>query len=456
VRRETMNHRRMTTMLLGLLLLTASIVMLVGCGREEAARTTNDERVPVEVVEVERSQIAPTLSYSGTIEPWRKALLGAQIQGPVERLHVDVGDRVAKGDLLAELASEQLTQATAAYTAAEKDWRRMKTLFEKDAVTERAFDQADAGYQAAKATYDMVLESARIRAPFAGVISGRFLDEGEVFVLMPSGAGAPAILEISKTDTVKVVIEVAERERPVVRTGLPATVAVDNHTARTFEGRIRRIDPDLDRMSRTSTAEIVVANPDGALRSGAFAEVTVGLAPREALLLPRDALVRQEGTGVFYVYVLEDGTARRRDLVLGGSYGADVEVLEGLSSGERVVTAGRYRLHDGAVVTVAAGRTPAPAPPPGGGVTRPRRRRKGAADEPTRVRGAPPHHGVHALHRGRALRRACAHAASRRSHAFVRVPHGERGHPLSGRRVGGHRGERHRDHRGRAVDDQRR
>lgn len=356
-----MNHRRMTTMLLGLLLLAAWIAVLVGCGREEAVRTTNDERVPVEVVEVERSQVAPTLSYSGTIEPWRKALLGAQIQGPVEKLHVGVGDRVAKGDLLAELASEQLTQAEAAYAAAEKDWRRMKTLFEKDAVTERAFDQADAGYLAAKATYDMVLESARIRAPFSGVISGRFLDEGEVFVLMPTTAAAPAILEISKTDTVKVVIEVAERERPVVRTGLTATVTVDNHTERAFEGRIQRIDPDLDRMSRTSTAEIVIANRDGALRSGSFAEVTVGLAPREALLLPRDALVRQEGTGVFYVYVVEDGIARRRDLVLAGSYGEDVEVLEGLSSGERVVTAGRYRLYDGAEVRVAVEGIPPPA-----------------------------------------------------------------------------------------------
>jgi RND family efflux transporter MFP subunit len=362
MRRDTMKSTRTMFLMSGLLVVLAAAAGLVGCGREEAAQIAGDERVPVELIEVARSEVAPTLSYSGTVVPWRKALLGAQIQGPVERFRVDVGDRVARGDLLAELASEQLTQAEAAYVASEKDWERMQSLHEKGAVTEQALDHANAGYQAAKATYDMILESARIRAPFAGVISGRFLDEGEVFVLMPTGAGAPAILEISKTDTVKVVIEVAERERPSVRAGLPATVSVDNHDGLGFEGRIHRIDPGLDRMTRTSTADVVVPNREGALTSGSFADVEVALAPREALLLTRDAIIRQEGTGLFYAYVVEGGVAHRRNLVLGDGFGESVEVLDGLASGDRVVTAGRYRLHDGAQVTAAAGGAPGSAP----------------------------------------------------------------------------------------------
>jgi membrane fusion protein (multidrug efflux system) len=362
MRRQTMIRGRTMVLMSALLAALAATLGLFGCGREEAVSTAGDERIPVEVVEVRRSPVAPTLAYSGTVEPWRKALLGAQIQGPVERFHVDVGDRVQKDDLLAELGSEQLTQAEAAYTAARKDWERMESLHAKGAVTEQALDHANAAYQAAKATYDMILESARIRAPFAGVVSGRFLDEGEVFILMPSVAGAPAILEVSDTDTVKVVIEVAERERPSVRKGLSAVVEVENHTGRRFDGRIHRIDPDLDRMSRTSTAEIVIANAGSALTSGSFARVEVDLDPRQALLLPRDALVRQEGTGVFYVYAVEDGVAHRRDLVLGGSYGDAVEVLDGLSSGDRVAMAGRYRLHDGAEVSEVGGaRQAAPA-----------------------------------------------------------------------------------------------
>jgi RND family efflux transporter MFP subunit len=342
-------------MTLALLAALAAVPGVSGCGRQEAVQSAGEERIPVEVVDVTRAAVAPILSYSGTVEPWRKALLGAQIQGRVERFHVDVGDRVEKDELLAELGSEQLTQAEAAYTAARKDWERMEALEAGGAVTEQALDHANAAYEAAKATYEMVRESARIRAPFPGVVSGRFLDEGEVFILMPSGAGAPAILEVSKTDTVKVVIEVAERDKSSVHKGLSAAIDVGDHGGRRFEGRIGRVDPSLDRMSRTATAEIVIANPGGALTSGSFARVEVDLDPRQALLLPRDALVRQEGTGVFYVYVVEGGTAHRRNLTLGASYGDDVEVLDGLTSGDRVAMAGRYRLHDGAEVTEVEG-----------------------------------------------------------------------------------------------------
>jgi membrane fusion protein (multidrug efflux system) len=346
---------RAMLMTLAFLAALAAALGISGCGRQEAVQSAGEETIPVEVVEVTRAAVAPTLSYSGTVEPWRKVLLGAQIQGPVERFHVDVGDRVEKDELLVELGSEQLTQAEAAYAAARKDWERMESLEAKGAVTEQALDHANAAYEAAKAAYEMVLESARIRAPFAGVVSGRLLDEGEVFILMPSGAGAPAVLELSKTDTVKVVIEVAERDRSSVHKGLSAAVDADNQGGRRFVGRIDRVDPGLDRMSRTSTAEIILSNADNALTSGSFARVEVDLDPRQALLVPRDALVRQEGTGVFYAYAVEGGVAHRRDLTLGVSYGDDVEVLDGLSSGDHVAMAGRYRLHDGASVTEVGG-----------------------------------------------------------------------------------------------------
>ena len=320
---------------------------LSGCGRGGETQEAASSSFPVETVEAAYQSVSPVQSYSGTVLPVRKALLGAQIQGPIERLHVDAGDEVREGDLLVELASEQLTQAESRYAAAEKDWERMKSLLEKGAVTEQAFDQADAGYQAAKAAYEMILESARIRAPFDGVITRRFLDEGEVFTLMPVGSPSPAIVELSDVSRVKIEIEVAERERPLVRVGLPATVTVDARPGEEFRGKVERIDPGLDRASRTSTADIIVSNSDRRLMSGMFADVELTLPARRALLVPREALVRQEGTGSFFAYVVKDGVAHRRELVLGDGFGGDIDVLEGLEPGDRVVTAGRYKLSDG-------------------------------------------------------------------------------------------------------------
>ena len=334
-----------------LALLVASAVVATGCGRggDEGA-ATEEERFPVEVVKAEYASVAPTLSYSGSITAGRKALLGAQIQGAIEKLHVDTGDEVRKGDLLVELASEQLTSAQAQYLATEKDWNRMKSLLESGAVTHQAFDQADAGYQAVKATYEMVLESTRIRAPFDGVITGRYLEEGEVFTMMSMATPSPAILELSNIDEVEVLVEVSSRERPLARVGLPATVTVDSHIDKSFNGTVTRIDPGLDPMSRTSTADILIANPHWELMPGMFADVELTLSEKEGLLLTRDAMIRQEGTGSFYAYVVENGTALRRNLTIGDSFGDRVEVLDGIEAGDLVVTAGRYKLHDGAPV----------------------------------------------------------------------------------------------------------
>lgn len=337
------------------------LIGAAGCGRSGEEETAVEETFPVETVEVGYRNVAPVLSYSGTVVPVRKALLGAQIQGPIEKLHVDVGDEVSEGDLLVELATEQLTQAEARYLAVEKDWERMKSLLQKGAITEQVFDQTDAGYQAARATYDMVLEGTRIRAPFDGVITERFFDEGEVFTLMPVATPKPAILELSNVDQVKVLVEVAAKERRLARVGLPAAVTVDAYPRRVFRGTLKRIDPGLDRRSGTSTADIIIENRGGELRPGMFTDVELTLSEKEGLLVTRDAMIRQEGTGSFYAYVVENGTAHRRSLVLGEGFGEQVEVLEGLAAGDIVVTAGRYKLHDGATVYGAGVPTSEPA-----------------------------------------------------------------------------------------------
>jgi RND family efflux transporter MFP subunit len=198
----------------------------------------------------------------------------------------------------------------------------------------------------------MVLESARIRAPFDGVITERYFDEGEVFIMMPVATPTPAILELSSIDRVKVEVEVSERERMLARVGLPAIVTVDAHPGVTFRGKVERIDPALDRMSRTSTADVMVSNSRGLLLLGMFADVELTLAEKEGLLITRDAMIRQEGTGSFYAYVVEGGVAVRRNLTLGDAFGDRMEVLDGIEAGDVVVTAGRYKLHNGAAVSL--------------------------------------------------------------------------------------------------------
>jgi RND family efflux transporter MFP subunit len=298
--------------------------------------------------------VTPTLEFSGSIVAAREASVGAMMSAQVKTIHVEPGDRVSAGDLMVEMAGEQLTQAQAHFIAMEKDWERMTRLLEAGAVTQQAFDQVDAGYQAAKASYDLVRESTMIRAPFDGVVAATYLEEGEVFVLMPGGgASTPAIIEVVQMDEVKVEISVSERDLPEVRKGLKARVKVATYPGREFEGTVSLVEPVVSAMTRTAKAEVTIPNGRELLRPGMFANLTLDLEPREVLLVTHDGVLQQEGTGRYFAMLHEDGVARRVDVVLGSTINGFHEVLSGLEEGQTVITTGRYRLADGARVSVA-------------------------------------------------------------------------------------------------------
>ncbi|MBN2564209.1 MAG: efflux RND transporter periplasmic adaptor subunit [Candidatus Eisenbacteria bacterium] len=347
-----MRSRMVTGTRAGLAALCVAAVLIAGCGQRSAEQQPAERVVPVDVGTVEKASVSPSLEFSASIVPSREASVGAMMSAQVLRMHVEPGDAVSKGDLMVEMAGEQLTQAQAAFVSAQKDWERMKQLLESGAVTQQAFDRADAGYQAAKAAYELVRESTMIRAPFSGTVTATYLEEGEVFVLMPSGASTPAIVEVVSMDTVKVEIGVPESELPEVRKGLKATLEVPAYPGRKFVGAVELVEPAISTSTRTARAEIVIPNRDKALRPGMYAHLSLELSPRDALLVPHDGVVQQEGTGRHYSMLYEDGHARRADVVLGRPFGAFDEVLSGLQEGQKVITSGRYRLPDGARVEV--------------------------------------------------------------------------------------------------------
>lgn len=324
-----------------------------GCDRGEIPDASGVSAIPVETSRVEVGLVSPSLDYSGTVEPWREASVGAMMSGQIRRIHVEAGDRVDKGDLMVEMAGEQLTQAEARFVAVKKDWERVTRLFEKGAVTRQALDQADAAYQAAKASYELVLGSTQIRAPFPGVVTATYLEEGEVFILMPGGGtSSPAVVELVQMDTVKVHVDVAERHLTLVRPGVRAVLTADGRPGRTFQGHVRLVEPSLSAFTRSSRAELAVPNPGEVLLPGMFAHVTLELRPQETVLVPSRAVAQQEGAGTYYAMVVDGGIVVRRELELGAVYGEHYEVLRGLEGGEQVVTSGKFGLADGASVTV--------------------------------------------------------------------------------------------------------
>jgi RND family efflux transporter MFP subunit len=348
---------RRTALMRAVLLVVVAALALAGCGRPGGEEQQVEERVrPVSVATVEMTNTTPTLEFSGSILPAREASVGAMVSAQVKTIHVEPGDRVSKGDLMVEMAGEHLTQVKAQFVATEKDWERMTRLLDAGAVTQQTFDQVDAGYQAAKASYDLVRESTMIRAPFDGIVSATYLEEGEVFVLMPGGnASTPAIVEVVQMNKVKVEIAVSERDLPEVRKGLTAKVTVATYPDREFEGTVTLVEPVVSSMTRTAKAEVTIPNAGELLRPGMFANLRLALEPRDVLLVTHDGVLQQEGTGRRYSMLYDDGVARRVDVVLGSTIDGYHEVLSGLEAGQQVITTGRYRLGDGARVSIARG-----------------------------------------------------------------------------------------------------
>jgi len=332
------------------------LIAISGCGgsSDDNSENTKEAIIPVYAEKVVSEEISPKLDYSGTIEPWNEAALGSEIPGRVKRLYCDIGDKVKAGFLIAEMSGEALIQAQANYEAVNKDWERIKSLYEKGTVTKQVYDQTQAAYDAAKATFDKVSASTQIRAPFSGVITHKYLEEGEIFTLFPGAAGSPAIVRLMQLDTVKVKISVTESEYPQIAINQKATLILDSYSDIEYEGHISRIAPTLNMRTKTADIEITFANQDNKIRPGMFGAVSIYLEPRQLLLIDRDALIRQEGTGIYYVYKIEDNRAVRINIERNNSYGGQVEILSGLHVGNMVITTGKTKVGNGSKVKIVA------------------------------------------------------------------------------------------------------
>jgi RND family efflux transporter MFP subunit len=362
------NRRRPAVPVVAAVLLSAG---LLACGGEPAAEPDAAADIAPVAVTLEIAAYRPVAGEvvaTGTVEPSRRVQPGSKILGRVDAVPVDEGQKVAAGELLARLESRDLQaalrQAEAGVAAAlaqldnaRAQHERMTELHGRGSATRKnledatsAWRTAEAGVEQARANVSAVrvsLSYAEVRSPFEGWVVTKEIEEGDM--VQP---GRP-LFTVEDLDPVKVVAEVPEAEVQGFSTGDRAQVEVAAVGHRS-EGVLERIVPSGDRQSRTFRFEVVLPNPDGALKSGMFARVTLPrAATREVLLVPRSALVRRGQLVGVFVVAEDDGerpAARLRWVRTGAEVGDEVEVLSGLAPGERYVTAPPAGLEDGAEV----------------------------------------------------------------------------------------------------------
>jgi membrane fusion protein, multidrug efflux system len=329
--------------ILTLTLLTLSII-LSSCSDSEKNKTKRS--LPVQLVETAlatQQDIAVSRTLSGTLQALREIRITNQTQGILTELAVYPGDKVEIGSTLAHLdnalTTAEVQKAEATLKQAVLDLRRLKNLAPRKLASESEI--ASAKTQKDIAAAELLLKQTElsythIKSPINGFVSERLVESGDVL------ASYSQILSLIDTSSLKAEIYLSELLLPLINKNNPVSIKIDALGNRLFTGKIKRIYPTIDKTTRRGTIEIVMSPvPEGA-RPGQLCRVTIQTQKTSRLMIPYDA-IRHDKYGTF-VFALVNGQAKRMTVRTGIQQGNQIEVLEGITDQQRIITKGFFGL----------------------------------------------------------------------------------------------------------------
>ena len=372
------------------LLAIAGIKNLFSNRREQAdtAKAVQAGAVTVQVVKPHESPPSFEFSLPGSAEALNTATLYARVNGYLKSRLVDIGDHVEAGQLLAVIAAPdldaqlnqtrgQLEQFRAAQGIAQVTFDREKRLLEQKVVSKQEYDQSESTYNQAVANVKAAEASVqnltaqqgfeKIVAPFTGVITTRYLDDGAL-ITSGSGTTAPSIYTIVQSDILRVFIYVPQSYVANLNVGQEVAVTAADFPQNVFKGRLTRMADSLDPTARTERVEIDVPSEGGKLLPGMYLSIKFQVTQDQpALVVPANVVdIRREGPRVGVMAA--DGTLKYRPVKLGRDSGQTIEIVSGLTGNESLVVNPSTDLVDGMKLEVAKDDRSHPAP---GGATGP-------------------------------------------------------------------------------------
>jgi RND family efflux transporter MFP subunit len=336
------------------------------------AQETRDMAIPtVAIVRPETGSPKEEISLPGTMQAFTDAAIYARTNGYLKKWYVDIGTPVRAGQLMAEIDTpeldQQLLQMRADLATTEANARlaqttaqRYRELIKSDSVAQQDLDNANGNLEARLAAVESARASMKrleqlqafrhIEAPFAGVVTARSTDIG---ALIDSGSNAKELFHVAAINRLRVFVNVPEVYSRAARTGIPADITLKEFPGRRFTGTLARTANAIDVGSRTLLTEIDVDNAKGELLPGSYAEVHIKLpGAATTLKLPVDALIFKTD-GLQVATVTDDNHVALVTVVAGRDFGDTVEILSGLTDGQRVIANPPDSLTPGELVRIA-------------------------------------------------------------------------------------------------------
>jgi RND family efflux transporter MFP subunit len=351
----------------GMLTLLLTVSLLSGCSSDDTTEIEPDS-VEVELRMAEASTTHSGLVFPAKVESNNQANLSTIVMGTVISVPVTVGDRVQKGDILVRIKDDQIraqksqieanmVQAKANLENTEKNYDRIKNLYAEESATSKELDDISTMYEIAKANMEALearlnevnemLSYTVIRAPFAGIVSSKFVSEGDM-----ASPGHP-LISVSDPNSIKITATVAENQISQIEEGSNVTVSVSSAGVSKVPARLTAISQAGDPISRQFSIEAVIDDAEtiSKLKVGMFAKVEMNIDQTESLYIPADAIFeRGQLTGIYTIS--DNNRAVLRWIRLGEKSGDAIKVLTGLKPGEQYVYAPFQSLRQGQLLSV--------------------------------------------------------------------------------------------------------
>lgn len=331
-----------------------TVLTLFGCKEDKA---TEDTRIPVRVTPITSSTVERKLSYSANLEANEQVFYAPTLAGTrIKKIYVEVGDRISKGQLLVEMDATNLTQQELQFKNIEVEYNRAVKLMETGSISQQNYDAACTQYEIAKTTLQNLKENTRLVAPFNGVVTGKYMEDGELYSGGAfGGASKPSIISIEQINPMKAYVSIAENYYTEIKKGMSVQLESEVYKGRKFDGKVNIVYPTINPASRTFKVELLFDNKDEALKPGMYGTINFNVGQTEATVIQSICVLKVQGSNDRYLYVIRDNKAVRISVKVVNRYEDKVEVValdNELRQGDMLVCAGQARLVDGKEVKV--------------------------------------------------------------------------------------------------------
>ena len=340
---KIINYMR-TKSILRLLPLFLGVGMFISCGQKEDT-TQETAAVKVTTATAQLQDVEQLSSYTANVKADVINQITPAIPGRIEKIHVEVGTHVKKGQLLVQMESHSLQQQTVQLVNLQRDYQRYEELLKVGGIAQQQVDQMKTQIDVLESAIRNIEENTKLKSPIDGIITNRNYDNGDVYTAQP-------ILTVQQLSPLKAIINVSESNFTDIKLGMPVDIVLDVYGDELFTGKVTLIYPTIDATTHTFGVEVTINNPNLRVRPGMYARVSMNFGNKKSIIVPDLAVSKQAGSNDKYVFSVIDGVAKYNKVELGQRLGDKYEILSGLNDGDVVVTAGQSRLIEGSKVEI--------------------------------------------------------------------------------------------------------